>query len=165
MICRFQQVASQSEEILDDAVKGKESLRLTSRFVCKASIGRADRLDASCEGERPTPFKGRHFEPEIIILCVRRYLRYALSLRNLEEIMVERNGQLIAKVAAFLPSGGRLLFTAPSEACCWFDAMTGQTSISLGLDEYRNAIEARGTSLIGTQRDEGENHYYFAQKK
>ena len=32
MICRFQQVASQSEEILDNAVKGKESLRLTSRF-------------------------------------------------------------------------------------------------------------------------------------
>ena len=41
--------------------------------------------------ERSTLFKGRHFEPEIIILCVRRYLRYALSLRNLEEIMAERN--------------------------------------------------------------------------
>jgi transposase, IS6 family len=41
--------------------------------------------------ERPALFKGRHFEPEIIILCVRRYLRYALSLRNLEEIMAERN--------------------------------------------------------------------------
>jgi transposase-like protein len=39
--------------------------------------------------ERPTLFKGRHFEPEMIILCVRRYLRYALSLRNLEEIMAE----------------------------------------------------------------------------
>ena len=41
--------------------------------------------------DRPAAFKGRHFEPEIIILCVRRYLRYALSLRNLEELMVERN--------------------------------------------------------------------------
>src|SRR5205085_11264070 len=41
--------------------------------------------------DRPALFKGRHFEPEIIILCVRRYLRYALSLRNLEEIMTERN--------------------------------------------------------------------------
>jgi IS6 family transposase len=40
--------------------------------------------------ERPALFKGRHFEPEIIVLCVRRYLRYALSLRNLEEIMAER---------------------------------------------------------------------------
>jgi len=41
--------------------------------------------------ERPALFKGRHFEPEIILLCVRRYLRYVLSLRNLEEIMAERN--------------------------------------------------------------------------
>src|SRR3954462_15991940 len=41
--------------------------------------------------ERPALFKGRHFEPEIILLCVRRYLRYALSLRNLEEILAERN--------------------------------------------------------------------------
>jgi transposase, IS6 family len=44
--------------------------------------------------DRPALFKGRHFEPEIIILCVRRYLRYALSLRNLEEIMAERNVQV-----------------------------------------------------------------------
>ena len=37
----------------------------------------------------PALFKGRHFAAEIIILCVRRYLRYALSLRNLKEIMEE----------------------------------------------------------------------------
>jgi transposase, IS6 family len=34
--------------------------------------------------------QGRHFEAEIIILCARRYLRFALSYRNLEEIMAER---------------------------------------------------------------------------
>jgi transposase, IS6 family len=43
------------------------------------------------ERERPALFKGRHFEQAIIILCVRRYLRNALSLRNLKEIMAERN--------------------------------------------------------------------------
>jgi hypothetical protein len=32
MIRRFQQVPSQSEKILDDAVKGEEPLQLTSRF-------------------------------------------------------------------------------------------------------------------------------------
>lgn len=36
-------------------------------------------------------FNGRHFEPEIIMLCVRRYLRLSLSYRNLEELMAERN--------------------------------------------------------------------------
>jgi IS6 family transposase len=40
---------------------------------------------------RPALFKGRHFEAEIIVLCVRWYLRFGLSLRNLEEIMAERN--------------------------------------------------------------------------
>lgn len=36
------------------------------------------------------PFKWRHFEAEIILLCVCWYLRYALSYRDLEEMMAER---------------------------------------------------------------------------
>jgi IS6 family transposase len=36
------------------------------------------------------PFKWRHFQAEIILLCVRWYLRYSLSYRDLEEIMLER---------------------------------------------------------------------------
>ena len=40
---------------------------------------------------RPALFKGRHFESEIIVLCVRWYLRFGLSFRNLEELMAERN--------------------------------------------------------------------------
>jgi len=39
---------------------------------------------------QPKPFKYRHFEPEIILLCLRWYLRYSLSYRDLEEVMVER---------------------------------------------------------------------------
>src|SRR5512135_1861953 len=35
-------------------------------------------------------FKWRHFEAEIILLCVRWYLRYSLSYRDLEEMMLER---------------------------------------------------------------------------
>ncbi len=35
-------------------------------------------------------FKWRHFAPEIILLCVRWYLRYALSYRDLVEMMNER---------------------------------------------------------------------------
>ena len=31
---------------------------------------------------RPELFKGRHFEAEIMVLCVRWYLRYPLSLRQ-----------------------------------------------------------------------------------
>jgi transposase, IS6 family len=36
------------------------------------------------------PFKWRHFEAEIILVCVRWYLRYALNYRDLEELMGER---------------------------------------------------------------------------
>ncbi|WP_233465095.1 IS6 family transposase [Paraburkholderia madseniana] len=35
-------------------------------------------------------FDGRHFDREIIVLCVRWYLRYKLSLRDLVEMMAER---------------------------------------------------------------------------
>jgi transposase, IS6 family len=37
-----------------------------------------------------TPFKCRHFQADIILLCVHWYLRYSLSYRDLEEIMLER---------------------------------------------------------------------------
>src|SRR5450631_964494 len=36
------------------------------------------------------PFKWRHFQADVILLCVRWYLRYSLSYRDLEEIMLER---------------------------------------------------------------------------
>lgn len=36
-------------------------------------------IDKLCEG--------RHFDREVIVLCVRWYLRYKLSLRDLVEIM------------------------------------------------------------------------------
>src|SRR5215217_5195485 len=39
---------------------------------------------------RCTMFKGRHFDRSVILLCVRWYLAYSLSLRDLEEMMAER---------------------------------------------------------------------------
>ena len=34
----------------------------------------------------------------------------------------------------------------------------------MGYEAYRKALEAEGMLLVGTQLDEGENHYYFVQK-
>jgi transposase, IS6 family len=39
---------------------------------------------------KSSSFKWRHYNAEIILLCVRWYLRYALSYRDLEEMMRER---------------------------------------------------------------------------
>ena len=36
------------------------------------------------------PFKWRHYKSDIILLCVRWYLRHPLSYRDLEEMMAER---------------------------------------------------------------------------
>ena len=44
--------------------------------------------------ETSTPFKWRHFQSEIILLCVRWYLRYPLSYRDLEEMMRERGSHI-----------------------------------------------------------------------
>ena len=35
-------------------------------------------------------FKWKHYQSEIILLCVRWYIKYTLSYRNLEEMMQER---------------------------------------------------------------------------
>jgi transposase-like protein len=39
---------------------------------------------------RPAIFRGRHFADEILVLCVRWYLRFSLSYRDLKELMAER---------------------------------------------------------------------------
>jgi len=36
------------------------------------------------------PFKWRHFQADVILLCVRWYLRYPISYRDLEEMMIDR---------------------------------------------------------------------------
>src|SRR5271157_451635 len=40
--------------------------------------------------DEQSPFKWRHFEADIMLLCVRWYVRYSLSYRDLEEMMLER---------------------------------------------------------------------------
>lgn len=40
------------------------------------------------------PFKWRHFQSDLILLNVRWYLRYSLSYRDLEEMMLERGVQV-----------------------------------------------------------------------
>jgi hypothetical protein len=42
-------------------------------------------------------FKGRHFDREIIILCVRWYLWFKLSFRDLVEMMAERGIALVIR--------------------------------------------------------------------
>ncbi|GLS30828.1 hypothetical protein SAMN04488498_13623 [Mesorhizobium albiziae] len=56
-------------------------------------------------------FKGRQFDQSVILLCVRWYLSYNLSLRDLEEMMAERGS----------PSTTRPFTAGPfvSHRYCW----------------------------------------------
>ena len=57
--------------------------------------------------KRPALFRGRHFQDVIIVLCVRWYLRYSLTYRDLEEMMEGiRREDLIKEVEI----GGAALF-------------------------------------------------------
>jgi hypothetical protein len=60
-------------------------------------------------------FAGRHFDREIIILCVRWYLRFKLSFRDLVEMMAERGLPLgraiLSPVSCFCP--GSALWPPP----------------------------------------------------
>ena len=40
---------------------------------------------------RPALFKWRHVEPEVIVCAVRWYLRFSLSYRDVEELLLERS--------------------------------------------------------------------------
>ena len=50
--------------------------------------------------QNKSSFKWRHFEPTIILLCVRWYCRYQLSYRDVEEMMRER-GLTVDHVTSF----------------------------------------------------------------
>jgi hypothetical protein len=60
-------------------------------------------------------FEGRHFDREVIILCVRWYLRFKLSLRDLVEMMAERGPSVSARPSASgLPQGSASVRPLPA---------------------------------------------------
>lgn len=71
---------------------------------------------------------------------------------------------VIGKVARALEPAGRFLFTAPRQQVEWLDGMTGRRSRSLGEDTYQRLLRDAGLTWVDSAQDEGENHYYFAEK-
>ena len=62
------------------------------------------------------PFKGRRFEPTVILLCARRHCRHLLSYRDPEEMMRERSPSvehvtIIRRVRRHTPETSKLLRT------------------------------------------------------
>lgn len=74
----------------------------------------------------------------------------------------EVQGMAIQKMADALYSGGKLLFTAPSQQMKWHDVITLKESVSLGAEKYKELLAASGLTLFDEFDDEGENHYYHS---
>src|SRR5262245_29875932 len=77
----------------------------------------------------------------------------------------EAQAHVIAKVGRALETGGRFLFTAQTQPLEWLDAMTGRRSQSLGAQAYDRLLRDAGMVWVDEAQDEGENHYYFAEKR
>jgi len=72
---------------------------------------------------------------------------------------------LLRRMADALNPGGSLLFSAPHQACTWTDVLTGEPSISLGVQTYRSILADYGLTVIQTHTDNGGNHYFEAEKQ
>jgi SAM-dependent methyltransferase len=106
----------------------------------------------ACEAVEESSFFGRTFDGAV-----------AWGLMFLLPIETQR--AFIHRVARALNAGGRFLFTAPAQVCSWADLSTGRLSQSLGAAAYEAELAAAGLRLLGKDVDEGENHYYKAEKR
>ena len=105
----------------------------------------------ACEPAERSDFFGRRFDGAIAI-----GLMFLLSADDQRE--------LIRRVGAALKPSGRFLFSAPRQACSWTDMTTARPSLSLGAEQYAQAVAQAGMALANDYVDEGENHYYEAVK-
>ena len=72
---------------------------------------------------------------------------------------------VIEKVARALEPQGRFLFTATKEPLEWLDGMTDRQSQSLGAQTYERLLRDAGLTWVAEALDEGENHYYFVERR
>ncbi|SEI84089.1 Methyltransferase domain-containing protein [Dyadobacter sp. SG02] len=108
-------------------------------------------IPVACEAAEDSSFFNRQFD--------------AIIAWGLMFLLPEETQEVvIQKMANALNAGGKLLFTAPSRKMKWEDAITEIESVSLGAERYKELLTASGLSLIEEFEDEGENHYYHAEK-
>jgi SAM-dependent methyltransferase len=122
-----------------------------SPTLLQAFRSRFPGADAACEPAQHSAFFHRRFDAAVAVGLI-----FLLA--------PEDQHAVLRRMAAALKPGGRLLFTAPRQACEWRDSLTGRSSRSLGHAAYEAILAGCGLQDAGCHLDEGENHYHEALK-
>ncbi len=88
------------------------------------------------------PFKGRHFQRDIILWAVRWYCKYGISYRELQEMLAERGVNVdhstiyrwVQRYAPEMEKRLRWYWRNPSDLCPW----------QYGLETQREGVTGRG---------------------
>jgi transposase-like protein len=104
-------------------------------------------------------FKGRHSDREIIILCVRGYLQFKLSFRDLVEMMAERGVSLahttiMRWIARYVPEFEKR-----------WNRFTCRAGASWRVDETYEKIEGRWTYLYRAVDKQGKTVEFLLRAK
>ncbi len=108
-------------------------------------------IDLACEAVEESNFFGQSFDG-------------ALAIGLIFLLSPETQKDFVRRVFNALKSGGRFLFSAPSQQGSWDDILTGRQSVSLGETTYCRILREAGFDSIETHVDNDENHYFEALK-
>ena len=80
------------------------------------------------------PFKGRQYPGELIVLCVRWYLRYPLSYEHVAELLAERGVEVDARLHLALGAGrcARAEQTLPTESQAYEQELSDRRDLYKG---------------------------------
>lgn len=123
-----------------------------SRSLVRAFHDNLPAVPVACEPAQDSSFFGRTFEG-------------AISIGLIFLLDADDQQRVLGKIADALDPGGRLLFSAPEQACEWSDTLTGRASLSLGADAYATCLNRVGLDLVRCLTDDGGNNYYDAAKR
>jgi transposase-like protein len=105
-------------------------------------------------------FKGRQFDWSVILLCVRWYLAYNLSLRNLEEMMAERC------ISVDHATVGRWVIRYSPELLDRFNLRKRAVSRKWHIDETYIKVRGRWTYLYRAIDSHGDTvEFWFSERR
>jgi cyclopropane fatty-acyl-phospholipid synthase-like methyltransferase len=122
-----------------------------SKSMIRAFTGNFPDVPAKCESVEHSDFFDEEYDGVIAVGII------FLLKESAQLAMIRRVGEILAP-------GGQFLFSAPIQMGKWNDILTGEESISLGVDKYVQALSSADLQLLRTASDDG-NNYYIAKKK